>query len=349
MPPEKLKESLENLSASLSGFTGRNAYGLTLHGQARHFDELAEYFSGCLLSSDMKPGQVRHFKERFARTLEKRQKDPYRICFNAVKELMFPGHPYAQEALGTPKGLKKIKRQDLLSLHRENLAKKNILISCFGDIERDQVFPALEPIFSSLKSRIFTFQKRICKKEGGRTVTIPLQREQVHFFTGIPTGGYLANENIHLKILTTHLSRFSSELFTQLREKQGLCYSSHPVHFPAMEAGYWGIHVASGVHKAALAVKRLKDIITQLKNEGISREDFNTAKTIIEGKETLGLQTNEDHANIYSITALHGHGLDFHHKELAIIKNLDYKDFRTRLTKILSRKWNDVHVGPEPT
>ena len=107
MPLAKLKESLENLSASLNGFAGRNAYGLTLHGQSRHFDELTKYFSGCLLSSDMKPSQVRHFKELFVRTLEKRQKDPYRICFNTVREIMFPRPSLCAGSPGNSQGIKK--------------------------------------------------------------------------------------------------------------------------------------------------------------------------------------------------------------------------------------------------
>ena len=347
IPLAKLNESLEIFSASLNGFSGRNAYGLTLHGQTRHFDELVKHFCGCILSSDMKPKEIRHFKKLFARTLEKRQKDPYRICFKAVKNIMFPGHPYSQESLGTPMTLKKITRQDLLSLHQKNLTKKNILISCFGDVEYDQVLTSLKPIFSSLKNRNFNLKKRTRKTPKNCAISIPLQREQVHFFMGIPTDGFSSKENIHLKILTTHLSRFSSELFKNLREKQGLCYSSYPVHFPALEAGYWGIYVASSINKVPLAIPCLKGIIEQLKKNGISEENFNTAKTIIEGKEMLNLQTNEDYANLYSVTVLHRYDLDFHHKELETIKNLAYKDFQTQLAKILSRKWSEVYVGPK--
>ena len=346
IPLTKLKESIENVSASLNGFAGRNAYGLTLHGQTRHFDELFEHFSGCLLSSDMKPSEMRHFKQLFVRTLKKRKKDPYKICFKTVEKIMFPNHPYSQEALGSPTQLKKISRQDLLSLHHENISQKNILISCFGAIEYDQALSTLSPLFSSLKSRSYHFKKRICKAEKNRTIHVPLQREQIHFFTGIPVGGFHLKENIYLKILTTHLSRFSSELFKNLREKQGLCYSSYPVHFPALESGYWGLYVASSVGKADSAIKCLKEIIAQLKENGISENNFNTAKTIIEGKEMLNLQTNEDYANIYSITALHKYNLDFHHKELATIKNLTFKDFQVQLAKTLSKKWNDVYVGP---
>ena len=341
----KLKESLENYSASLSGFAGKNAYGLTLHGQTRHFDELVEHFCGCLLFSDMKPSEVRHFKKLFIRTLEKEKKDPYRICFKAVKKVMFPNHPYAQEVFGTTASLKKIKPQTLVSLHQANLKKKNILISCFGDIEYEQAFSALEPLFSSLKERTFKLKKRNCKIPYSSITRLPLKRQQTHFFTGIPTGGFSLKEHLYLKIITTHLSRFSSELFKNLREEKGLCYNSYPVHYSALEAGYWGIYVASSIHKIDLAVKSLKNIIAQLKKNGINKKNFYTAKNIIEGKELINLQTNEDHASLYSITTLHGYGLDFHHTELTTIKNLAYRDFQKQLVKILSRKWHDFYIG----
>ena len=341
----KFKEILENFSATLSGFAGKNAYGLALHGQTRHFDELVEHFIGCLLNSDMKSNEIHHFKKIFMRTLEKQKKDPYRICFKNVKKIMFRGHPYAQEALGTAAGLKKIRRQDILSLHHANLSQKNILISCFGDVEYEHAYSALEPLLGSLKERVFKFKKRNCKISGNNNVHIPLERAQVHFFTGIPTGGFGLKENLHLKILNTHLSRFTSELFKNLREKKGLCYSSYPVYYPALEAGYWGIYVASSVQKIDTAIKYIKKIIEQLQKNGLSKKNFNTAKNIIEGKELLNLQTNEDYANLYSITILHRYDIDFHHKELRTIKNLTYNDFQQQLTKILSRRWHDVRIG----
>ena len=345
IPLAKIKESLETLSASLNGFAGKNAYGLTLHGQIRHFDELLEHFTGCLLHSDMKAKEILHFKKIFTRTLEKRKRDPYRICFKAVKEIMFQNHPYAQESLGTPATLKKVKRPELLALHQKNLAQKNVLFSCFGDVEYEQALSALDPILNSLGKRTFKLKKRVCKAPSGQTIHLPMKREQVHFFTGIPTRGFHHKENIYLKILTTHLSRFSSELFKNLREKQGLCYSSHPVHYPALEAGYWGLYVASSPLKVNQAIEQLKKIIAQLRRSGISQENFKTTKSIIEGKELMGLQTNEDYANLYSITTLHEYGLDFHHKELDSIKNLAYQDFQNNISKILSRDWNDVCVG----
>ena len=347
IPLGKFKESMDNYSATLNGFAGKNAYGLTMHGQSRHFDELVEHFCRCLLSSDMKPTQISHFKKIFLRTLQQREKDPYHTCMKKVNQIMFEGHPYSQESLGTPATLRKIKQKDLLCLHNDNIKKKNILISCFGDIEYSQAISTLEPFFSSLPKRNFRFKKRNFKTPSDQYFHIPLEREQVYFFTGIPTGGFDSKENIHLKILTTHLSRFSSDLFIEMREKQGLCYSSYPIQMNALEGGYWGLYVASSVYKADLAINTLKNIVIQLQKHGLTEKNFYTAKNIIEGKEQMLLQTNEDYANVHSLATLCGHGLDCHYKELDTIKKMNYTDFQSQLKKILSKKWSDVRVGYE--
>ena len=68
---------------------------------------------------------------------------------------------------------------------------------------------------------------------------------------------------------------------------------------------------------------------------------------MIEGQNLINIQTNEDFANIYSIPALHGKGLDFFYKNNNSIQNLTYEVFSTRLEKILSKKLNIIVVGKE--
>ena len=342
-----LRESLEDCYAGLNGFSGRNAYGLSMYGQTRHFDELSKHFCGTLLSPTMEPHEVNHAQEILLRTLERNKHDPRKMCFKTVGEIMFAGHPYQKDGRGTSASIGRANSKNLLALHRKNLTKEDILITCCGDLELHQILCALESLTSLIKKTLQdqrSQKKRPCYPRTEERHLL-FKREQSHIFTGIPTKGFGHRENILLKILTAHLSRQSSELFLQLREKQGLCYSTHPIHFLALEAGYWGLYVASGNDKAKTAMAILKKIIDRIRREGISEQHFATAKTIIAGKELMGLQTNEDYANAYSISTLHGYGLDFYHKELEAVKNFSYKDFQVQTSKIFSQKWSTVWVG----
>ena len=113
----------------------------------------------------------------------------------------------------------------------------------------------------------------------------------------------------------------------------------------ALEAGCWGIYIGSGHDKTQAAIDAILGILNNIKEHGIKREEFERIKTMIDGQNLLGIQTNEDYAQFYSIPVLHGLGLDFPHKNNEQIRNADYKDFQAFLKKFFNSKWNIVEAG----
>ena len=168
---EKLKSDLENKSASLNGISGRNSYGLALHGQSQHFRPLAEHFCGSLFHPNFPSDRVKHEKEITLRQLKMRQVDPVKRCFEEAAKIFFDGHPYALPPLGSAKSIQSIQSKHLRELHSKNLAGSSILFTYCGDHSLDEVVSALEPHFSQMgprspqkktlsKNKIFLFPKR---------------------------------------------------------------------------------------------------------------------------------------------------------------------------------------------
>lgn len=346
IPYKKFKATLEDRSASLSGFSGKNAYGLTMHGQSEHFDELMFHFCGTLLKPDFPNERVKHEKEITLRNLENQQEDPIKQCFKKVSQMHFNGHPYAMNIQGTPTTIKKLTKKAITEKHQSSLKNKEILFTYCGDKELEEVIEKLQPVLDQLKPRA---EKKLVKKKL-KPITngyeyIEFDREQTQIFYGIPSQPLGSKENVYLKMLTTMLSGQSSELFVEVRDRQGLCYAAQPIHFSAMEAGYWGIYMASGHDKVEAAISAIKGIINKIKENGLERSEFNRIKKMIEGQALLNIQTNDDYANIYSVTTLQGHGLDFYHLNNKRIKELDYEEFQKGIKKILSKKFNTVIVG----
>ena len=204
----------------------------------------------------------------------------------------------------------------------------------------------LEPLFAELPARK---TQKVNFKKYKSTVNvesfIPFNREQTQIFYGIPCGKMGSPENLYLKMLTTHLSGQSSELFVEVRDRQGLCYSAQPVHFSAIEGGYFGIYMASGFDKVNPAIAAIKDIINRIKEHGLPEEDFTRIKNMIKGQNLINVQTNEDFASVYSVPVLQGQGLDYYHRSNKEIEDLQYEAFQVNIKKILSQKWNTIVVG----
>ncbi len=343
---EKIKTDLEEKSSSISGFSGKNAYGLLMHGLSDNFQDLFPHFSGALISPDMPTKYLNHEKQLSKRALVNQKEDPVKQCFKEVQRLFFGTHPYAMSPIGTEATLKTISQKALIDTHKKNLKNKEFVITYCGDAELSEVLTTIKPMIESLparKSQKLSFKKY--KSTVGVQKFIPFNREQTQIFYGIPCGKMGTPENLYLKMLTTHLSGQSSELFVEVRDRQGLCYSAQPVHFAAIEGGYFGIYMASGHDKVNPAIAAIKDIIERIKVNGLPEEDFNRIKNMIKGQNLINVQTNEDFASVYSVPVLQAQGLDYYYKGNKEIEDLSYAVFQKNIKAVLSKKWNTVVVG----
>ncbi len=348
IPYETIKKELEDYSASIGGFTGKNAYGLTLHGQSEHTQELLTHFWGALLHPDIPNKRLNHEKKLVLRSIDNAKEDPVRICFKEFSNIIFQRHPYSFDILGTPTTVKKISATSLKELHQKNLKKKEILFTYCGDMELEELLILINPYLEQLTPR--KTEKRPNKKivqNRGKVISIDLPREQTHIMIGCPAYKLGAKKDIYLKMLTTYLSGQSSDLFVEIRDKQALCYSIQAVHFTALEAGYWGIYIGTANEKKQQAIDAITDLLNKIRENGIDKKDLNRVKTMIEGQVLINVQTNDDYASIYSVPELQSLGLDYFYKNTDSIKETSLDEFNQFLASFLKTKWNIVTVGKE--
>jgi zinc protease len=343
---EKIKLDLEETSSSIGGFSGKNAYGLLMHGLTENLQDLFPHFSGALINPDVPLKYLKHEKQLSLRALTNQKEDPVKHCFKQAQQLFFGKHPYALNPIGSKETIKVISQKSLLQLHMKNLKKKEIIFTYCGDSALEDVLEMFDPLLEKLaprKTEKLSFKPY--KSTVGVEKFISFNREQTQIFHGIPCGRIGSPENLYLKMLTTHLSGQSSELFVEVRDRQGLCYSAQPVHFAALEGGYFGIYMASGHDKVAAATIAIKELIGRIRDNGLLEEDYNRIKLMIEGQNLINVQTNEDFASIYSVPVLQSQGLDYYYEGNNEIQNLTYANFQKNIKKILSQKWNTIIVG----
>jgi zinc protease len=344
---EKLKYDLETKSSYLHGFSGKNACGLTLHGQSEHFDELIEHFTNTLINPSLPANYFKLEKELIKRTLENQKEDPVKQCFKELNKLVFNKHPYSMDVIGSLQSTKKITRKKLQELHEQTLNNNKLVITYCGDLDYELVKQKLQSLFDALPARSTKkSKKRPLKPLNGKKISIEFAREQTHIFIGKPAYKTNTKEDLYLKMLSTHLSGQSSDLFVEVRDRMGLCYAVQPVHHTALEAGYWGIYIGAGHDKKDMAIIAIKTIIGEIQKNGFTKEEFDRVKKMMDGQNLLNVQTIDDYANFYSIPVLHDLGLDFQHHSFQQIRDFNHKDFNKFLAEYLDTEWNQIEVGP---
>ena len=344
---EKLKLDLEARSAALSGFSGKNAYGLTMHGQSQDFDALLGHYAGTLLTPAMPEKYLKHERQVTLRMLENQKEDPVKQAFKNWYNLVFKSHPYSLDTSGTVESLKAMNPKVLSQIHKKHLKEEITLITYCGDHDLETVIAKLEKALAPLKGRKGVApRKNKLTAINGKRLEIDMPREQVQMVIGRPAFKLTDVKDIYLKMITAHLSGQGSELFVEVRDRQGLCYAVQPVHVTALEAGCWGIYIGAGADKKERAEIAILNILNRIGSEGISREEFDRVKSMLEGQQQLSVQTNEDFAQFYSVPALHGLGLEFQHDANEKVSLTKYEEFQAFLKEFMKGPWNTVIVGP---
>ncbi|MFP5386770.1 MAG: M16 family metallopeptidase [Bacteriovoracia bacterium] len=345
---EKLKNDLESLSSSLNGFSGKNAYGLTLHGQSKDFERLSQHFFGTLFTPEIPKRFFDHEKKVILRALDNQKEDAMKQAFKAFYRMVFKDHPYSLDLAGTPQTIKTFSPTGLKKLHSSHLKGSEVVLTYCGDLDFAVVQHHMMEVIKELNPRKpLKRAKKKAKGLTGKKEHLEFKREQTQIVIGGPAFPIGQKEDLYLKMITAHLSGQSSDLFVEVRDRQGLCYSVSPIHISALEAGCWGIYIGSGHDKTDAAITAIMQILNDLKEAGIKKEEFERIKTMIDGQNLLGIQTNEDYAQFYSIPILHGLGLDFPHKNNDQIRSANYEDFQRFLKKFFSKKWNVIQAGPK--
>lgn len=340
------KKQVEKLAASINGFAGKNAYGLTTHGQAKDFEEILEHFKGCLRNANFSNEVLANELQIADRYLDAFEKDPAKKCFEMIARKFFNGNPYSYNIIGNKESLKNISADSLKSLHQENLEQKELTFFYGGPASEEEVIRHVEKICEGLNPRKrFDFPQISIPVEDHNSSFLEMDREQTHLFMGKPIAGLNDQEQTFYKILSAHLSGQSSHLFFQMRDVLGLCYVVQPVHFSALQCGYWGIYMASGNSKAQEAILTLEIMLKDLMKKGLSQKDLDRVKEYVQGQALLNIQTNDDYAATYSVPCLHHMGVDYFYKEIEKIKKFDLKKFNRLLKSNLTEGFQFFAVG----
>lgn len=341
----ELKNELELKSSYLNGFAGKNAYGITLHGLSEHREFLIENFFDCLQRPAFPNEYLTIEKELLKRTYHIQEEDPLKQAFKNFNKLVFNGHPYSQDLIGTQKSLNKINRNTLVKTHAQRLSESTLLLSYCGDLKVENLLELLAPHIKSLKNKNKNIPAKKLRPINDQQINLQFDREQTQVIIGRSSFKVGSVEDLYLKIFSTYLSGQSSELFLKVRDELGLCYAVQPLHHTALDAGYWGIYIGTGHDKKERAILEIQKIINKYAQKGLKSSDFNRVKKMIKGQNQLSLQTNEDYANFYSVPILHGLGLDYQNIAFKKMDEMSIEKFNKFLKDFLSLPMNIVCAG----
>jgi len=227
-------------------------------------------------------------------------KDPQSIVGKSFNELLYGDHPYANNISGTIESVSALTRDDLIAAHRAAITRDRVYVSAVGDITKDELSTLLDTLLAGLPETgpALPDMAEVNLPGGVKVVEFETPQSVVRFAQpGLPRD----HPDFFAAFILNHIlggGGFESRLMTEVREKRGLTYSIYSYLSIADYSKIWAGGTASANDRVAEAVQVIRDEWALLRDNGVTQQELDDAKTYLTGAYPLRFDGNGPIASI---------------------------------------------------
>ena len=202
--------------------------------------------------------------------------DPRQKVSILAKET-FLNYPLNRPSMGKIEEVQKVVCEDVKSFWQENYIPAEAIISVAGGIDFEQTKDMIEHYFGSWEG---TENKTLPEVEfNSKNSHIKNEGSQTHISLAWPSI-HISNKDYYKAVLLSNVlsGGMGSRLFTEVREKRGLCYAVGASHVSIDNKGAMMAYVGSSPEKAQEAVTVMVEELLKI-GDGISQDELDRART----------------------------------------------------------------------
>lgn len=285
---------LENVGGDLNAFTTKEEtciYASFLHS---HYERTLELFSDILFNSVFPEKEINREKDIVLDEINSYKDSPAEQIFDDFEELLFEGHPFARNILGTPKSVKSFKKADILDFISQNYHTDQMVISSVGNLNFDDLIKLVNKHFGSIQPNLRSKYREKMVQYNPSKLIVDRKNHLAHCIIGSMAYAVEDKNRLGLVLLNNLLGGpgLNSKLNLALRERHGYAYDIESSYQAYSDTGvfciYFGTDPGNLKKATSIVLKELKN----LRNKKLGVLQLSRAKTQIIGQLAIALESN---------------------------------------------------------
>ncbi len=339
--------SAEDIGGSIGA--GSDADFSEIRGTAlgRHWERLLELIADVALHPSLALDELDGERRLILRGIRDRQDQPFALAHDTLTAQLYGRHPYGKPPLGRAPAIERLDRPALRAHYERYYRAGRVILSVSGDVGAREVVDEAARLFSEAPpgdggpDAIPPAPSPAADRAG---VAHPAAQAQVLV-------GFLAPPIAHqdypaMKVLATALGGgMGGRLFTELRDKQGLAYSTGASYPSRVGPSYLLTQMGTAPANAARAEQGMRREIERIRDEGVSAPELQRAKMYLLGQFALDRRTNQRLAWYAAFFESAGVGHDFAQRYIRAVEAVTADDVRHVAKRYLGSP-TVVSLGP---
>ncbi len=322
-----ISSTIDGMGGLFNAFTAKDYTGYWIKGTADKTGLMLDVLSDMVTSAKLESAEIEKEKGVIVEEINMYEDMPHHKVSEVYDGLMYPQHPLGMEIAGSHETVRSFTREDFTTYIDRLYHPDNATLVIAGGIGKDidQLRDLVAKTFgvwdldrsASGQYDFENYHEPMMKK---RTAVFHKLTEQAHFVMGYATDyGFHDDRKYSLGVLSAVLGGgMSSRLFTEIREKRGLCYYVHTARDLYAETG--SLVTSAGVrcdkdtvNEALKLIVAAHESIAQGKDKDMLVRDVERVKQMLKGQMLLSMEDSQSVASFYGRRLLiEGDVVDIH-------------------------------------
>lgn len=350
---------IEGLGGMFNAFTAKDHTGYYIKATTDHFETLVDVLSDMVINPLLLEEEIEREKGVIVEEINLYEDTPYRKVGELFESLLYKNNPLGYDITGSKKTVTSFTRKTFTDYIQELYRPSNAVLVVAGGLNKVHRSPFTVHSYIDIIKEKFgkwedgqkaSFTKVIEKQEKPELLIKYKKTEQAHFCLGFRAFSFQDNRKYTLSVLATILGGgMSSRLFTEVRERRGLCYYIstgrelyHDVGNFVTQAG-----VTNNLEKIIESVQVVLGEHKKIAQGNVKKEELRNAKELLKGRFLLSLEDSSSVASYLGTRKLLQNFLDTPEEVIKNIMDVQIGDI-VELAKELFKpeRLNCAIIGP---
>jgi predicted Zn-dependent peptidase len=348
-----IASAFEAVGGDLNAFTAKENTCFYARVLDRDLPMGVDYMCDMIQHSLLRSSDFEAERQVILEEINMHEDSPDEIIHDLFTETLWAGHPLGRPVLGTVQSITQTTRDQVKRFYKRHYVPANFVVVAAGNLEHKEVVSLVRKGMDAGRikrqgpSAWRLRPSRKPPKPSGATLVRKRQTEQAHICLG--TNGLARNDPDRFAFGIANLALgggMSSRLFQEVREKRGLAYSVFSYHSMYAEAGAFTVYAGTTPSKAEQVLGIIRGEVSDLRDGGLTEEEFEGAKGHMKGSLVLSLEDTSGRMSRLGKSEI-AHG-----EILSVDETLDRIDRATRADaprgcqRVLSQPMTLAVIGP---
>ncbi len=290
----QIVEAADRMGGSIEAVGDVDFSEIAATALSRHWVELLELVADVALHPSMPDGTVQAVRDFLVRQIRNRGDKPYDVGLDTLTERIFAPHPYAWDPIGLKESVERLDRAALVAHYQRHYVPGGLVLAVSGRVKSAEVVVQARRLFGALPAGPVPSAPAIRPPVPAATrEVLNVPGAQAQILLGSLAPALTDPDYAPVKVLTAVLGGgMAGRFFSELRDKQGLAYTT-AAQFPArVETGYLLAMLGTAPENLAKSEAALRAELERIQREPVPDDELRVAKGYLLGNLAMDRRTN---------------------------------------------------------